>query len=113
MQPGDAVNGTLHLSSTYRQRAKGRLELDAGASSQDVLAVTGKASLAGRLAVTNEKGYQPHKRQKYAALTASSLTGSLSCATTTGGGATKGHWQPSVKSTMLLLVWKRGRMTSC
>ena len=113
VRPGDADNGTLHLTSSYRQGSKGRLDLDAGAASRDVLAVTGKASLSGRLAVTNEKGYQPHKRQKYTALTASSLTGSLSCATTSGGGARKGHWQPAVKSTALLLVWKRGRMTSC
>ena len=59
---GSGVVGTISVTGSYTQTAGGTLEVDlagTGAGQFDVLAVSGSASLAGVLDITNTGGFSP------------------------------------------------------
>jgi hypothetical protein len=113
---GSSSVGTLHITGSYTQGASGRLLIDLAASSRDVLAVGGTATLHGSLAAHNMGTYHPSLGAKATVLTTPSLQSSLSCMTSSGTGSTgtgAGHWAGSPTTTKLALIWRSGARTSC
>ena len=113
VKPAGTKTGTLHLSGAYTQGTKGTLALDLAASSRDLLAVGGAASLRGRLAAHDVGSYTPAIGTRVRSLTSTSLTDALGCATTSGSGANSGHWAPSHDTASLYLTWRAGAHTVC
>ena len=52
IDPGHASVGTLHLNSTFVQGASGSTRIDLGSTGNDQLSITGAATLAGTLRVS-------------------------------------------------------------
>jgi len=69
--------GTLRIAGGYTQGAGGQLQIKlAAASSWDVLAVTGSASLGGLLSVSFTDGFMPAVGTSFTIITASTTNGS-------------------------------------
>jgi hypothetical protein len=113
IKPAGSDTGTLHISGAYMQGKKGTLAVDLAAKSRDVLAVQGAVALQGKLAAHNVGGYSPRSGAKYRVLSASAVSGSVSCAVTSGGSSGSGHWVASRTAGAVYLAWRAGRHTTC
>jgi hypothetical protein len=116
VRPGGSGGGTLRIAGGYTQGKKGRLAVDLGAKSHDVLAVAGSASLQGTLATHNHSGYHPKGGAHVTIATAHPLTSKLNCVTTGGtasSGKHAGHWAAGHTATKVTLTWKSGARTHC
>jgi hypothetical protein len=112
VQPGGAATGTLHVAGNYSQGRNGVLAIDLAARSRDRLAVSGQASIGGRLTARN-LNYRPGRTARFQVVSAAHLTSSLRCTTTSGTAASKGHWAASHTATALYLAWRAGARTHC
>lgn len=95
------------FASSYQQTASGRLAVTLAATQKGLLQVAGPATLAGTLALLN--AYQPVVGAAVYVVKAVTLHDSLSCRSTSGTGATTGHWSDTHTTTLLRLTWQRGR----
>lgn len=86
---GGASPGTLTISGAFTQGSGGTLALRVvSGSSFDVLAVTGKATLAGTLAIERVDGYVPAVDEDIAVITYGSYVGSFGSVTGLDEGGT-------------------------
>jgi hypothetical protein len=113
VKPAGTSTGTLHISGAYTQGTKGTLAVDLAAKSRDLLAVTGTVTLHGKLVAHDLGSYAPRVGAKYRVLSGSSVTGSVACGITSGGGSTRGHWATSPAADALSVIWRTGRHTTC
>jgi BNR repeat-containing family member len=77
IDPGHASVGTLHFNSTYVQGASGSTRIDLGSTGNDELSITGTATLAGTLRVTNFGGFIPLPGQAFTVMTFASKSGDV------------------------------------
>jgi len=75
----DGVIGTRNSVGTYTQGTEGTLDVEIGLDGNDRLAVTGSASVAGKLVIRFVDDFQPRIGQSFTILTASSLSGIFNC----------------------------------
>jgi filamentous hemagglutinin len=113
VKPAGSGTGTLHISGTYTQGAKGTLALDLAGNSRDLVAVKGAVTMHGKVTAHNVGSYNPALGTRFRVLSGASFTGGPSCAITSGGGSGGRHWEASDTSTGLILIWRNGRHTSC
>jgi T5SS/PEP-CTERM-associated repeat protein len=70
--------GTLNIDGNYTQGSAGKLQIElASATSHDVLAVTGQATLGGTLEITLLNGYMPAPTDTFNFLSSASRTGTF------------------------------------
>jgi hypothetical protein len=116
VRPAGSATGTLTVDGGYTQHKKGSLAVDLAAHAGDRLAVTGTATVGGHLATRNAGGYHPRLKDVRTVVSAASVGGRLTCATTSGSGSTgghAGHWQAKAAGKHLQLTWVDGRHTQC
>ena len=99
VRPGSSP-GTLTIEGTYSQGEAARLDLDVAgtaAGTHDVLAVTGSATLAGSLSIATDAAFAPADADAFRVLTAGSVTGAFTTATTAGtpGGVYEVSYAPA------------------
>ncbi|HEV7204235.1 MAG TPA: hypothetical protein VGN18_06460 [Jatrophihabitans sp.] len=94
-------------ASAYQQVALGLLAVTLGSTQKGLLQVAGPATLAGTLALRNT--YQPVVGAAVYVVKAVTLIDALTCRSTSGTGATAGHWADTHTTTLLRLSWRRGR----
>ena len=76
---GESATGTLSITGNYNQQPAGRLEIDiAGTTDYDKLVVSGTATLAGDLTVSEINGYEASISTDYDFITASIINGAFS-----------------------------------
>ncbi|GAA3824276.1 hypothetical protein [Nocardioides panacisoli] len=116
VRPAGSGTGTLTVDGGYDQGKRAELDVDLTAGAGDRLAVTGTATVGGRLAAHDAGGYHPRLKDVRTVLSAASVAGSLRCVTTSGAGSTgthAGHWQAKASGRHVRLTWVDGRHTSC
>ena len=116
VRPAGDHTGTLTVDGTYDQHKRAELDVDLAGSAGDRLAVTGAATLGGRLAAHNGGGYHPKPKDVRTVVTAASVDGNLGCVTTSGTDSTgshAGHWKAKASGKHVKLTWADGRHTSC
>jgi hypothetical protein len=117
ISPGGSEIGSLAITGSYTQPSKGALLIDEATTQRhDVMSVGGRASITGRISVTNH-GSNPSAGATRKVLTAKTLRLSPACTTTTGAGSTGQngrHWVATdVAARYLQLVSKPGARTHC
>jgi hypothetical protein len=98
----------------FTQSAAGSTSLDAVNHAHGSVSSIGAVALHGAMHVHNT--VRPGAGSSIIVVKAQTLTGSLSCVTTSGTAATgtnAGHWAASQTSTQLVLHWRRGAHTHC
>jgi hypothetical protein len=84
VRPGpddENVVGTLDITGSYTQGTEGILAVTLALGGNDRLAVSGAASVAGKLFVGFADGFTPSVGQSFTILTASSVSGIFNCVT--------------------------------
>ena len=101
----ETAPGRLSITGTYTQAAGGALAVDiqgpAPATGHDQLAVSGAATLAGTLAITNDTGFDPPLDSTYDVVTAGALSGRF--ASLTGSQLTGKRYQDEYEPTLARL----------
>jgi autotransporter-associated beta strand protein len=82
VSPGNSI-GTLKVTGNYTQSASSKLLIEVSPTTNDVLAVSGTATLGGTLAVSLAAG--AYGTKSYAILTAGSVSGTFATVSYTGG----------------------------
>jgi len=78
---GAPTIGTLNVVGAFTQGTEGTFDVELGASSNDLLAVTSTATVAGKLVARFANGFQPAVGQSFTILTASAVSGLFNCVT--------------------------------
>ena len=109
LSPGGSAVGTLTVDGSLADNAGTTLSLNLSSHGHDVVSVHGPATMGGKITAANASTYRPVAGTAVTVLKAQSVSGSIACTTTSGGGAQSGHWRPAETSTALDLKWATGQ----